>query len=1072
MTDIFERLESNNKEAVENAKQCLREQFIKVNEPWLLNGLYDYYLSTNSQRAMEILVNIKEPHHVYLFDRLSDSLKGQKLDTKVQALTLFGYVARRQPTWLYKLEEHSLIRELLRSLRNEVELLPLISALLVLIVLLPTIPSAMGYYLRDIFEIFSRLASWNCNPGKFVEDQLIHMQVALYALFLRLYGMFPCSFLIYLKYQYKDKNTPVFVHTIKPMLNTVKMHPSLVTSTEDTEVTTERWRSKGVHEIIVECEHFSLDLTDRCPHDSCQYTSGFRSRSGTTNSTIESSYHLQNLKSLATLQIPMTEPSTPFFTPSRMFNLHTPPIVEAIPTGVSQVQDITSHYSLRQSTSSPEAAVEATPETTPVRDYRTISNRSQPLNSNIARALTSFTSKTRSGSVSSTPSQSQPSSPMHKESSPFNFSTEIKVEPIRYKISKLKLDKYQAPDTSDLSRIKHLPSTSSPLRITNPDICSRQSSLNQRSESPVSLEDEEVLSIVSKSDDNKSGDSHFVMQEGDDTAEIKLEEQENGSPCIEGGLHMPNSKSMNNFAKRVQRLRHHSTCNPEPVKIDTSTGSSPGNGISFTNATVRRAVSCPEMKKSPTNPLKDLDKTLDETDEETNEKTENLTQHKPAPTKSIDVNHSTTQTENFWPYEHLFLGVFPSLEINELKPSPDASPAASYTYNDRSLPPSIYDTLDHYIKVAVRTYEKNSKEQLKNQLELVYQHLLFERHRRETHAYRNRRLLADAKSTRSLEECNSALRDTVQLQQKDLDDLRAQIEICKKDWLMEDKKLNKTIKYWENQYKSVQDECKILQANNESLLKDISDYKTRNASLETQLLDVQADLFEAFAELNVAKQKLQQGEKGKKELEELNQELLLIGELHLKYQERLKIVDCGKVDQSLLEDVRKACNEEVRNLNVQLETKQANIEAYRSRVVELEHALTMKDDLILSQKQMIGTINEGKFEKLEALESKYQTQIVINRGLEEKIMELWQRVDSAKRHVGSPDTSSCHEVQVTTTAGLSPHSSPLSASLASSEGSTAFHEREVRNLQAIVDQREIPSTSRFDETEESFPEND
>ncbi|XP_057651489.1 hamartin isoform X3 [Diorhabda carinulata] len=996
MTDIFERLESNNKEAVENAKQCLREQFIKVNEPWLLNGLYDYYLSTNSQRAMEILVNIKEPHHVYLFDRLSDSLKGQKLDTKVQALTLFGYVARRQPTWLYKLEEHSLIRELLRSLRNEVELLPLISALLVLIVLLPTIPSAMGYYLRDIFEIFSRLASWNCNPGKFVEDQLIHMQVALYALFLRLYGMFPCSFLIYLKYQYKDKNTPVFVHTIKPMLNTVKMHPSLVTSTEDTEVTTERWRSKGVHEIIVECEHFSLDLTDRCPHDSCQYTSGFRSRSGTTNSTIESSYHLQNLKSLATLQIPMTEPSTPFFTPSRMFNLHTPPIVEAIPTGVSQVQDITSHYSLRQSTSSPEAAVEATPETTPVR----------------------------------------------------------------------------APDTSDLSRIKHLPSTSSPLRITNPDICSRQSSLNQRSESPVSLEDEEVLSIVSKSDDNKSGDSHFVMQEGDDTAEIKLEEQENGSPCIEGGLHMPNSKSMNNFAKRVQRLRHHSTCNPEPVKIDTSTGSSPGNGISFTNATVRRAVSCPEMKKSPTNPLKDLDKTLDETDEETNEKTENLTQHKPAPTKSIDVNHSTTQTENFWPYEHLFLGVFPSLEINELKPSPDASPAASYTYNDRSLPPSIYDTLDHYIKVAVRTYEKNSKEQLKNQLELVYQHLLFERHRRETHAYRNRRLLADAKSTRSLEECNSALRDTVQLQQKDLDDLRAQIEICKKDWLMEDKKLNKTIKYWENQYKSVQDECKILQANNESLLKDISDYKTRNASLETQLLDVQADLFEAFAELNVAKQKLQQGEKGKKELEELNQELLLIGELHLKYQERLKIVDCGKVDQSLLEDVRKACNEEVRNLNVQLETKQANIEAYRSRVVELEHALTMKDDLILSQKQMIGTINEGKFEKLEALESKYQTQIVINRGLEEKIMELWQRVDSAKRHVGSPDTSSCHEVQVTTTAGLSPHSSPLSASLASSEGSTAFHEREVRNLQAIVDQREIPSTSRFDETEESFPEND
>ncbi|CAH1109601.1 unnamed protein product [Psylliodes chrysocephalus] len=240
MTDFFERLESNDKETVENAKQSLREQFIKVNEPWLLNGLYEYYLNTNSQRAMEILVNIKEPHHIYLFDRLSDSMKGPKLEIKVQALTLFGYVARRQPTWLYKLQEHGLLRELLKSLKNEIELLPLISALLVLIVLLPMIPSAMGNYLRDIFEIFSRLASWNCNPGKIVEDQLIHMQVALYALFLRLYGMYPCNFLGYLKIQYKDKNTPVFVHTIKPMLDTVRMHPSLVTSTEDTEVTTER----------------------------------------------------------------------------------------------------------------------------------------------------------------------------------------------------------------------------------------------------------------------------------------------------------------------------------------------------------------------------------------------------------------------------------------------------------------------------------------------------------------------------------------------------------------------------------------------------------------------------------------------------------------------------------------------------------------------------------------------------------------------------------------------------------------------------------------------------------------
>lgn len=50
----------------------------------------------------------------------------------------------------------------------------------------------------------------------------------------------------------------------------------------------------GVHEVIVECERFSLDLTDRCPHDSCQYTSGFRSRSGTTNSTVGKFSHFES----------------------------------------------------------------------------------------------------------------------------------------------------------------------------------------------------------------------------------------------------------------------------------------------------------------------------------------------------------------------------------------------------------------------------------------------------------------------------------------------------------------------------------------------------------------------------------------------------------------------------------------------------------------------------------------------------------------------------------------------------------------------------------------------------------
>lgn len=54
--------------------------------------------------------------------------------------------------------------------------------------------------------------------GKIGEEQIIHLQVALYALFLRLYGMYPCNFLLFLRTHFKDKNDPIFCHTIKVLI--------------------------------------------------------------------------------------------------------------------------------------------------------------------------------------------------------------------------------------------------------------------------------------------------------------------------------------------------------------------------------------------------------------------------------------------------------------------------------------------------------------------------------------------------------------------------------------------------------------------------------------------------------------------------------------------------------------------------------------------------------------------------------------------------------------------------------------------------------------------------------------
>jgi len=46
------------------------------------------------------------------------------------------------------------------------------------------------------------------------------------------------------------------------MLETVKMHPMLVTATKESEVLATRWKSKEYHEIIAECSQVSLDVLE------------------------------------------------------------------------------------------------------------------------------------------------------------------------------------------------------------------------------------------------------------------------------------------------------------------------------------------------------------------------------------------------------------------------------------------------------------------------------------------------------------------------------------------------------------------------------------------------------------------------------------------------------------------------------------------------------------------------------------------------------------------------------------------------------------------------------------------
>lgn len=122
------------------------------------------------------------------------------------------------------------------------------------------------------------------------------------------------------------------------------------------------------------------------------------------------------------------------------------------------------------------------------------------------------------------------------------------------------------------------------------------------------------------------------------------------------------------------------------------------------NLKVRRANSCPEMKKNyPSVAAQNQKGILDESDELSAENSS-------TPVPEINRHHNfsngidsgkacqtvSTQTlEMPMPYEHLFIGIFPLLENAEIKPSPAPSPAPYNTpdciKNNRFSP---YEMLD------------------------------------------------------------------------------------------------------------------------------------------------------------------------------------------------------------------------------------------------------------------------------------------------------------------------------------------------------------------------------------------
>ncbi|XP_011259804.2 hamartin [Camponotus floridanus] len=1026
--ELFYLLESNKLGEVEEVKKVFHDHFLCTKDNWLVNGLFDYYLSTNSLRTAEVLAGVRDPHDKHLLDRLSDVLsKPGNSRQRIQALTLLGHIARRQPTWLYKLANHALFRDLLKLLKVEADILPLMSALLLLVMLLPMLPAALGPYLSEIFEVFGRLASYyhyqssllssstpftstTTVPNVIDKDHLylIHLQVGLYSLFHRLYAMYPCNFISYLKQQYIQRDQmATFTHTIRPMLDSVRMHPLLVTASKDAEISATRWKKMEHHDIVIECGRFTLD---KCREEilsvvNSRYTPPL-DQSSITCAPI-------NICGGATVEINNGEDDT-FWSPSMAVPPHSPPFQN---TSHEPRSAPATPNNNRSGTSPPEAAIEATPETTPVKDIRKLT-RQTPLGSSTVRAL----NVALSNSASSRPSTPTPINSLSISAMRSMDITGNTHGFLSHRLSKIMIDRQNV-----LQQPQKLMSNSE----ENGRLLEMAISQNGKNDSWQ--EDQEVLEIVSSHGNGTIEMSKYVELQS---------EARNEKNTVNA---LADSISQKIYKLRLYSQRHFSS----------------EDSNSNVTHKIRHSKSCPDMEMQKRYNSEDV---IDQT-------------------KLIGTmkrEDASIQTCDLFPYEHLFLGVLDQNSQNFSQESSDS----------RLSPISMLDqyietcTRVNTFSSKMKTNGTKQKQKKKGDedaeedggdddgidptcanhlLQLMQMQLQFERQRREVHAERNRRLLGKSRDLRASEEHNLALTDRLKMMEREVEALKTQLEHNKKEALQAEEQYKETMHHWQTKCIEEQRQSHAFKERLECLELELKSEQRKATEMQQQLRSTEAELFNAGHQLKAALKAADRGKELERIVDIMQKKFVLLGEAQLRFEENTSTLS-PTIKQEATQ-VQKSYTEELNNIRRQLESRTSHLEALKARLSELENKEARKETQLVDLQRLLQETKEQHASELEAIESKYRAQVEINLLLEGRILELHGKLETATCSNTSPMANPA------SSASPKERSPPLSTSLASSsEGSLAFIHPgggiimndccetatgEISNLQAMIE----PSSS-------------
>ncbi|KAF5901008.1 hamartin-like isoform X1, partial [Clarias magur] len=943
--DLLPLLESTDLHELEQVRSVLQESLGADKGSVLLNGLVDYYLDTSSPQAVDLLSSIREPHDKHLLDKMNECMA--KPSSRLLTLTLLGHVVRKQPPWIHKITRFPLLTSLLKCLKTESDVVVLITGVLVLVILLPMIQQTSKQLLFEFFDIFGRLAAWNQrNPGHAQGAYAVHLHASVYSFFHRLYGMYPCNFVSYLRAHYSMKeNVDTFEEVVKPMLEHVRIHPELVTGTKDYELDPIRWKRFETHDIVIECAKVSLDpkeasceegyssLPDHVPRRlidssrSCSDLSTHGSSPFSSMATVRQSLSL-SLPHLTVPQHPGLSPKTPrlpglevtssgmkeaMWSPSSVCGMSTPPNSRGMsPTTVSDVSHSASNVSARVPS-------------TPVDEKWT------------------------------------PSTSTHSGSSP------------------LPLLSGELEQTAQATSVS-LPLSKTFAEAKNPAAVNGKVAGDDLS--PFSLN--ELSDFVKRTEREKEEDSI--------TAELLTLTQGKPDPLLTPALDSSLSSTTD------PRFPIKPSINPLPINL----ASTPDRAVN----TTKGADQQPSVSMWPC--FTPIDNSL---------------------SPSAPEDTSFELFKGSFPYEHLFNLALPKLASlfveRKTSESQQKSGREEVEVGDLSAT-SPLEVLDRLIQQGHDLHEKvlNSSPSsssssnlsaephsggsgapdelalLRSQLLLLHNRLLYERHKREQHALRNRRLLRRVINATALEEQNNSMKAQLRLQEVEIQNLQASLQKEQERSKRLQQEGQAQVEQLHRQLQSIQHERNEFCTKTQELQSDLRESKKRMVEMEAELQRANNKVCNTGHLLSQLSIKLNNSESLEQQMAFLNKQLLLLGEANkLSVQEVQRLGPDSLKEQEMLQTCSTRETERLRQSSIQ---QSQRLEAAQQRITDLETQLAKKEHLVLEQKKLLENVKNQAKGQLQASESRYLAQKHVTQALQSEMLELYSQLELARLSNNKP----------------------------------------------------------------------